>query len=262
MAESKKIAHAKGLYLEGIRDGNAQEALDKHTGARYTQHSTGVGDGKEGFIKFFRLFLERNPVRDIQIIRAIEDGSNVFLHVYQNLNDGEAQWVTADLFDTDDQGRMIEHWDVIAPYESANPAGRTMIDGPTEVQDLDKTDANKAHIETFMQEVLVGRRFERVPEFISTETYLQHTPNMKDGIQGLVEHVEEFKKQGIEPKYHKVHKIIGQGNFGVGFSHVQRGQSHFAVFDIFRVEKGKIVEHWDVEEKILAPEEWNNSGKF
>ncbi|WP_170328263.1 nuclear transport factor 2 family protein [Ruegeria arenilitoris] len=262
MTDSNKIANAKGLYLEGIRDGNLRDALDKYTGARYTQHSTGVADGKEGFLAFFEPFLERNPVRDIRVVRAIEDGPNVFLHVYQSLNDGEAEWVTADLFDTDDQGRMIEHWDVIAAYEGENPAGRTMVDGPTEVQDLDKTDANKAIVKTFMQEVLVGRRFERVPEFISTETYLQHTPNMKDGIQGLVEHVEEFKKQDIEPKYHKVHKVIGQGNFVVGFSHVQRGQSHYAVFDIFRVDDAKIVEHWDVEEKILAPDQWNNSGKF
>ncbi|MEW8073557.1 MAG: nuclear transport factor 2 family protein, partial [Candidatus Thiodiazotropha sp.] len=93
---SKKIENAKGLYLEGIRDGNMQEALDKYTGERYTQHSTGVGDGKEGFIAFFGPFLERNPVRDIRVVRAIEDGRHVFIHVYQSLNNGEVKWVTAD----------------------------------------------------------------------------------------------------------------------------------------------------------------------
>ena len=108
MTESRKITNAKGLYLEGIRDGNMQEALDKYTGDRYTQHSTGVGDNKEGFMEFFVPFMERNPVRDIQVIRAIEDGQYVFVHVYQSLNNGEAKWVTADLFDTDDNDRMIE----------------------------------------------------------------------------------------------------------------------------------------------------------
>ena len=48
----------------------------------------------------------------------------------------------------------------------------------------------------------------------------------------------------------------------VAYSHVQKAQSHFAVFDIFRAKDGQLVEHWDVQEKILAPEEWNNSGKF
>ena len=53
MPETKRIQHAMGLYLEGIRDGNMREALDEHTGDRYTQHSTGVADGKEGFSAFF-----------------------------------------------------------------------------------------------------------------------------------------------------------------------------------------------------------------
>jgi len=46
----------------------------------------------------------RNPIRDIQVVRAIEDGQFVFVHVYQSLNSGEAKWVTADLFDTDEDG--------------------------------------------------------------------------------------------------------------------------------------------------------------
>ena len=76
---SKKLQNAENLYMEGIRDGNMQEALDKYTGERYTEHSTGVGDGKEGFMAFFGPFLQRNPVRDIQIVRAIEDGQYVFV---------------------------------------------------------------------------------------------------------------------------------------------------------------------------------------
>ena len=47
---SRKIDSARALYLEGIRDGNAREAVTKYTGHRYTQHSTGVRDGVEGFV--------------------------------------------------------------------------------------------------------------------------------------------------------------------------------------------------------------------
>ena len=73
---------------------------------------------------------------------------------------------------------------------------------------------------------------------------------------------KNFDPPAKPAKYHKVHKLIGQGNFVVAYSHLQRGDNHFAVFDIFRLKNGKLVEHWDVQEKILAPEEWNNSGKF
>jgi len=96
---SQKIENAVGLYLEGIRDGNAREAVTKFTGDRYTQHSTGVRDGVEGFVAFFEDFIHRNPVRDIRIARALEDGQYLFVHAYQSLNDGEAEWVTLDFCD-------------------------------------------------------------------------------------------------------------------------------------------------------------------
>ncbi len=91
---SKKLENAKALYLEGIRDGKAREAVTKYTGERYTQHSTGVADGIEEFVAFFEPFIERNPKRDIQIVRAIEDGQYVFVHVFQDINNGQAKWVT------------------------------------------------------------------------------------------------------------------------------------------------------------------------
>ncbi|MGH8239026.1 MAG: hypothetical protein ACREXP_18680 [Steroidobacteraceae bacterium] len=50
---SQKLESAKSLYLEGIRDGQAREAVTKYTGDRYTQHSAGVRDGVEGFVEFF-----------------------------------------------------------------------------------------------------------------------------------------------------------------------------------------------------------------
>lgn len=110
---SKKSENARALYLEGIRDGRVREAVTKYTGDRYTQHSTGVADGIEGFVAFFEPFVKRCPARDIQVVRMIEDGPYVFAHVFQDINNGEAKWVTADLFDTDENDKIIEHWDVI-----------------------------------------------------------------------------------------------------------------------------------------------------
>lgn len=262
MTESSKITNAKGLYLEGIRDGNMREALEKYTGDRYTQHSTGVADGKEGFIDFFTPFLERNPVRDIQVARAIEDGRYVFCHVYQSLNNGEAKWVTADLFDTDDQGRIVEHWDVIAEYVEETASGRSMVDGPTEIEDLDQTEANKAIVQGFVDDVLLGGKADKVTDYISTEQYDQHNPEVEDGLEGFAKHLQEVMATGSAAKYVKVHHLVGQGNFVVIFSQTQMSGDDYAFFDIFRLNAGKIVEHWDVQEKIGPPETWNNSGKF
>lgn len=59
MGNKKK--NAIGLYMEGIRDGNPRAAIKKFTGKRYTQHSTGVKDGVEGFIEFFEPFIKKTP---------------------------------------------------------------------------------------------------------------------------------------------------------------------------------------------------------
>jgi len=67
IVSNRKLDHATRLYMEGIRDGNVRHAVETHTGDRYTQHSTGVADGVEGFVAFFEPFMERNPVRDIQV---------------------------------------------------------------------------------------------------------------------------------------------------------------------------------------------------
>ncbi|MBO9411755.1 MULTISPECIES: hypothetical protein [unclassified Ruegeria] len=48
----------------------------------------------------------------------------------------------------------------------------------------------------------------------------------------------------------------------VALSHVKQDEGDWAVFDLFRLKGGKIVEHWDVQEQIGPTETWNNSGNF
>ena len=90
------LDNARALYMEAIGEGSHEAAINKYAGDRYTQHSTPVKDGKEGFIEFFADFVARNPERDIEIVRGFEDGRYVFLHAVQHLDGGEPRWVTAD----------------------------------------------------------------------------------------------------------------------------------------------------------------------
>ena len=259
---SQKLENAKGLYLEGIRDGKVVESIHKYTGARYTQHSTGVRDGQEGFIEFFEPFIKRNPKRDIQIIRSIVDGQYVFLHVYQNLNDGQAEWVTTDFFDTDENDKIIEHWDVIAKYTGPNPSGHTPVDGPTEITDLDKTEENKELVRKLIEDGLMrGGNPENLSMYISEETYIQHNKEVEDGL----EHFQKLASMPNRPlNYEEIVLLVGQGNFVATLCRANWDDGtinqDYAQVDIFRIENGKIVEHWDNVEPV--PEENVNSGKF
>ncbi|MEM7138990.1 MAG: nuclear transport factor 2 family protein [Myxococcota bacterium] len=257
----QRLENAKNLYLEAIRDGNT-EAIHKYVGARYTQHSTPVKDGKDGFIEFFEDFKKRNPVRDIEIIRGFEDGPFVFLHAAQSLNDGEFRYVTADIFDTDGEGKLIEHWDIIAEMTDDTVSGHTQIDGPTEPTDLDKTEDNKSLVASFLNDVLKNGEYDKLTEYVSTEQYTQHNPQVGDGLEGLGKFVASLEEQGLSMVYEEVHKVLGCGDFVAALSKMKLGNQDMAVVDLFRVADGRIVEHWDVIEEIQPKDLWVNSGKF
>ena len=257
---SQKINNARSLYLEGIRDGNYEAAIEKYTGARYTQHSTGVKDGKEGFLEFFERFMKNHPKRDIQIIRSIEDGQYVFLHVYQNLDEGKSEWVTTDFFDTDKNDKIIEHWDVISAYSPSNPSGHSSIDGPTEVVDMDRTETNKEIVRNLVKDILMaGGNPEKIDDYISSDSYIQHNKEVPDGL-------EYFKTLALAKDkpliYTDLFLLVGQGNFVSTLSRTEWEGKPFARVDIFRLDQGLVVEYWDNIEPILPESEWVNSGKF
>ena len=252
----QRLDSVTSLYLEAIRDGNYVEAINSYSGARYTQHSTPVTDGKEGFIEFFADFVERNPIRDIEIIRAFEDGPYVFLQVVQNLNNGQYRYVTADIFDTDDDAKLIEHWDIITELRETTASGRSQVDGPTEPTDLDNTEANKQLITRYVNEILIPGQYDRLPEFITPE-YTQHNPDIPDGIAPIQAFAADASM-----RYIQLHKVVGCGNFVAILAEIELYGKRHAVIDLFRIERGKIVEHWDVIEEITPQDTWVNSGKF
>lgn len=254
---SIRVENAKNLYLEGIRDGNYEEAVNKYTGDHYTQHSTGVKDGKEGFIEFFSEFVERCPEREINIIRGWEDNGKVFLMAHQIINGGESEWVTTDFFDYDDDDKIIEHWDVISKFSPSNPSGHSSVDGPTEITDLDKTEENKEVVVGMLKDILFeGGDVSKIGDYIA-DGYIQHNPIVEDGL-------EAFKKLAeAEDRplwYDEIHHVLGSGNFVATLCKARFEDKEYAQVDVFRLEDGKIVEHWDNVEPV--PEENVNGGKF
>lgn len=254
-----RTENAKALYLEGIRDGRAREAVTKYTGARYTQHSTGVADGVEGFVAFFEPFIERNPKRHIEIVRALEEGQYVFVHAYQSMNDGESEWVTTDFFDTDDTGKIIEHWDVIAPFAASTPSGRTTVDGASAVSDLGDTQANKARVrEMFEQALIPEDGGSKLTEYVAADC-ISHDAGLPDGVSA-------FAGQACGPRrllaYREVVLTVAQGNFVATLSRASLSGKEQAQVDLFRLARGKIVERWSNAEDVPPPEQWGNSGKF
>lgn len=257
----RKLQNAIALYMEGIRDGNARDAVAKYTGERYVQHSAGVADGRDGFLAFFESFLARTPERDIEFLRGIEDGRHVFVHVAQSLNGGEARWLTMDMFDTDDEDRMIEHWDVIAPWEKDTASGVAMDTGPSAPRPGLDAEQNKGRIRLLLTHAFQNGDLEALGEFVA-EDLVTHAFDIGAGRAGLRRWLEHGHQEHGRFVYDFVFKVLGQGDLVVTYSKLLRGSDEVAVFDLWRVEEGLAVEHWAVRETIGPRDTWGNSGKF
>ena len=95
------------------------------------------------------------------------------------------------------------------------------------------------------------------------EGYIQHNTGIADGLSGLGAALEALGKQGVQMIYDQTYQILADGNYGLAVSEGSFGGAHTSYYDLFRVENGKIVEHWDVMETIADESTWQNqNGKF
>ena len=224
---------------------------------KYTQHNLGAEDGLAGFGKLLQQ-LPKGSAK-VNTVRVFEEGNYVFAHTDYNFFGPK---IGFDIFRFED-GKIVEHWDNLQTTAGPNPSGHTMTDGTKEVTDLDKTEANKTLVRNFVDDILVNGRMEKLAGYFNGDNYVQHNPQIPDQLSGLGKALGEMAKAGITMKYDQIHKVLGEGNFVLVVSEGHLGGKHSSFYDLFRVENGKIAEHWDTIEEIPAKQQWkNNNGKF
>jgi predicted SnoaL-like aldol condensation-catalyzing enzyme len=131
LAENKKTAMA--FYDLAFNQCQPAEAVEKYVGASYTQHNPHVGDGKDAFIAYFTKMAKEYPGKKLHIVRSAAEGDLVALHCRQEWPWPSTMpasqrpshpdvWAGMDIFRLDENGKVVEHWDVLqrVPEESAN----------------------------------------------------------------------------------------------------------------------------------------------
>lgn len=250
-----------GTFLGAVMQ-NDPTTMRALANADYIQHNPFIPTGLEPFINMLPILQENGTTAEN--VRMFVDGNYVFMHnIWRNAQPfGAEEMVSFDIIRIDENGKVAEHWDAMTPLVKETASGRTQTDGPTEATNLDKTEANKALAKAMVEDILMGKNPEKITDYISTEMYHQHSPDIKDGLSGIVEAVEYLTSKNNMFLYTKIHKVLGEGNFVLTISEGQWNGTTNVFYDLLRFEDGKAVEHWDVIQPIPTEGLANENGMF
>jgi predicted SnoaL-like aldol condensation-catalyzing enzyme len=243
--------------LKGIESGDP-ESVSVVNKDKYIQHNPQTHEGSAGLKELFRKLSETNP--KVNIVRVFEDNDFVFAHTeydFSNQNVGfEVFRFEGDL--------VVEHWDNIQQRLGPNPSGHTMVDGATEVSDLDKTETNRQQVQSFVDDVLIQRKGEKLFDYIKWNGFTEHNPYYSDDVDGPMAVLSPASEEHSNViRYQKCHRVLAEGNFVLSVCEGMLGDTSAAFYDLYRLEHDWIVEHWDTTEAIPPNDAWKNkNGKF
>jgi predicted SnoaL-like aldol condensation-catalyzing enzyme len=224
----------------------------------YKQHNPNVATGLQAILGLH----DQMPMDKVytNVVRKFQDGDYGFVHVDYFLFEPT---VAFDIHRFEN-GISVEHWDNLQTNpKKLNKSGRTMTDGKTKAKDHHKTEVNKALVKGFVQNVLINGQIELVSNYFRGDELIQHNPHIGDGVQEFLDMLNQWQEDGQPQIYHKIHKVLGEGNFVLVLSEGSFKREQVAFYDLYRVEDDKIVEHWDVVEIIPEPgKRKNDNGKF
>ena len=145
---------------------------------------------------------------------------------------------------------------VLAAALAVNPVGQRAV-----AADAATMEQNKKTVMALYDAALNKLDFEEASKYLGPR-YTQHNPNAADGPEGLKGFVA-FLKDKFPNNKSEIKRIFADGDYVIVHVHAVRepGTRGNAIVDIFKLENGKVVEHWDVVQPI--PEKAaNNNGMF
>ncbi|MDF1563608.1 MAG: hypothetical protein P1V51_11225 [Deltaproteobacteria bacterium] len=215
-------------------------------GETYTEHDPGLPDGPAGILGHVAGLATHPPGArsSLRVLRTLDDPPYVAAHSEESLPGGERA-ARFDVFRLR-EGKLVEHWSARMlerdpPDEAAGRRG--LLEGPVEVRDREQSVENRLRIQRFVDEVLIERR-EVVAHFVSDEL-IQHDPRLDDGPAAWARDLD------LGPLVHtRLERVIGEGDLVLTQCHGTLEGTAVVIYDLFRLEAGLVVEHWNVWEAV------------
>jgi predicted SnoaL-like aldol condensation-catalyzing enzyme len=237
-------------FFQGVANRDPELAAKHVNPEKYIEHIPHLPDGIEG-IKAFVQQVSHEDHR-LAVVRTIHDGAfvvaqaqgsmsgrNVFFHVFRFEN-----------------GLIVEHWGFSAQAGPANKSGHTQADGPAEPKHGEDTERNKALVREYYEAVHIAGEHGKIPQYFSADECVRHEPGVADGVAAFI---RDLKVLTQTRSIHEIRLLLGQGDF-VFLAAKGTVEGRACVYiDLYRVEAGKLVEHWGFPEEVPAPTAWRNS---
>lgn len=121
---NKKIV--RDFYEMAFNQHKPTEAAKKYIGDKYIQHNPYVPNGAEAFYSYFERYFKENPKSHVVFAHVLADGDLVALHLNSKKDDQDLGRAIVDIFRVEN-GKIVEHWDVIQEVPSKTASGNTMF---------------------------------------------------------------------------------------------------------------------------------------
>jgi len=114
----------------------------------------------------------------------------------------------------------------------------------------DQQATNKKAVVAFYEAGINRKDFAAASQYLGPR-YTQHNPNAADGPEGFKRFIE-FLREKFPAAHSEIKKVFADGDYVILHVHAVRepGTRGNAIVDIFKLENGKVVEHWDVIQEI------------
>ncbi len=207
----------------------------------YKQHNPTVAQGRAGITGMIN-YLKTLPMppegAKSPIIRAIQEGDMVVTHL--DIQFMGKHMVVIDLFKLKN-GVLAEHWDAIQEVPDQTGMEITASNGTVGIDETASAENSKQVVNSFYQAILDKKQ----PVELLKVGYTEHDP----AVIGTGTTLDEYLLTDHNREM-KIHQVIAEGDFVVVQSQFKRGGKGFVFYQIFRVEAGKIAEHWSVEQAV------------
>jgi predicted SnoaL-like aldol condensation-catalyzing enzyme len=243
-------------YGRLFNDGDLAQ-IDRHWRPDYIQHSPLAPDGREALREFVIFIKATFPEGHLDFRRVLAEGDLVLVHSHLVPVPGTRGDALLDIFRVQD-GKIAEHWDVTQAVPETTASGNDMfstLSSPQTEEPLPGASRCRSRrVALALYEGAVVDHDVTAFDRHAAEPYFQHNPGIANGREAAKAALEEL--YGSNPRARSdVKRVIAEGDLVAVHHHFRlnpddpadRGS---AVLDIFRVKKGRVVEHWDITQAV------------